>query len=364
MASRGNWADMGNGKRTTPGKGQAEGGGKGLHPRNRERYDFAKLVKSCPELGPYVRPNPFGDISIDFADPAAVRTLNRALLTHFYGVAHWDIPLNCLCPPIPGRADYLHYLADLLGSGNGGVIPRGPGVRVLDIGVGANCVYPLLGQSEYGWRFTGSEVDPRALAAASAILRSNRGLSEAIELRLQASPGNILRGVLQPGEVFDLAMCNPPFHASLADAREGTQRKWRNLGKARDEGDRPLAKLALRPPRAPHVVSGPSPDTTSVLNFGGQGAELWCPGGEAAFVGRMIEESLQFRAQCLWFTTLVSKSANLPGVRAALKRAGALEVRTIEMAQGQKKSRFVAWTFLGEEERQAWRTRWIRPAGK
>jgi len=89
------------------------------------------------------------------------------------------------------------------------------------------------------------------------------------------------------------------------------------------------------------------------LNFGGQGAELWCGGGEEAFVCRMIGESVQFRGRCLWFTTLISKSASLPGVYRALKQVGVLDSRTIEMAQGQKKSRIVAWTFLDENRQRA-----------
>ena len=35
-----------------------------------------------------------------------------------------------------------------------------------------------------------------------------------------------------------------------------------------NEEDRPLAALALRPPRAPHVVSGQSPLIASDLNEG------------------------------------------------------------------------------------------------
>ena len=330
---------MGNRKQTSAAKGQSAPLEKpGLHPRNRhrERYDFGQLLKSCPGLAPFLTTTPCNDVSIDFANPEAVRTLNKALLAHFYGVTNWGIPPNFLCPPIPGRADYLHYLADLLGSCNQGEIPKGGAIRVLDIGVGANCVYPLLGHHDYGWRFTGSEIDPKALAAAKRILQANQGLTEVIELRLQSSPEHIFSGILRSGEVFDLSMCNPPFHGSLGEAREGTQRKWRNLGK----------EAALR-------------TGTPILNFGGQGAELWYPGGEVAFVGRMIEESARIPTRCLWFTTLVSKSAHLPGVRHALKKVGALEVRVLEMAQGQKRSRIVAWTFLGVAEQNVWRrTRW------
>lgn len=317
----------------------------GLHPRNRhrERYDFPALTACCPELARFVTPSERDEASIDFADPAAVKALNRALLRLHYGIAEWDIPAGFLCPPIPGRADYIHHLADLLASDNGRVIPRGDGVRVLDIGVGANCVYPLIGHREYGWSFVGADIDPAALASAQRIVHANPGLAAAIQLRQQRKPAHIFIGVLGPREVFDVSLCNPPFHASLAEARAGTQRKWRNLGRGND---------------------GTGPGTPAPrLNFGGQGAELHCPGGEIAFIRRMIAESAALPERCLWYTTLVSKAANLPGVQAALREAGARATRVIEMAQGQKKSRIVAWTFLGDRQRAQWRTaRWAATA--
>ena len=308
----------------------------GLHIRNphRGRYNLELLATTTPELAAFVRLNEYGDNSIDFADPAAVKALNRALLHQVYGIKAWDIPAQYLCPPIPGRADYLHYLADLLAELNGGLIPRGALVRVLDIGVGANCVYPLIGQHEYGWQFVGSDIDTAAIANAQRIVDANN-LGEVISLRVQNSPASMFGGVIKPNELFDFSMCNPPFHASLAEARSGTQRKWKNLGVEANKKKIP------------------------VLNFGGQGAELCCEGGEEAFVCRMIEESMRYRDHCLWFTTLISKSASLPGVYRAIKYAGAIDNRTIDMAQGQKKSRIVAWTFLDVQQRQAWRVkRW------
>ena len=309
----------------------------GLHPRNRhrDRYDFQALTKGSPGLAPFVSINPYGDESIDFADPEAVKALNQAILGCFYGISVWDIPVNYLCPPIPGRADYIHHIAGLLGSGSGGVIPAGPAVRVLDVGVGANCIYPIIGLREYGWRFLGSDIDPVALDCAKRIVESNPGLGTGIELRLQACSGKIFQGLLREGEVFDLSVCNPPFHASLEEARESTRRKWRNLGKETAPGQAPL------------------------LNFGGRGAELWCPGGEEGFLARMIQESAEIPARILWFSTLVSKSSTLPGLYRALRRAGALDVRTLEMSQGQKKSRILAWTFLDESQQAQWRAqRW------
>jgi 23S rRNA (adenine1618-N6)-methyltransferase len=307
----------------------------GLHPRNRhrERYDFEGLVQVNPDLARFVKLNEYHDKSIDFSNPKAVKALNQALLMQHYAIRDWDIPAQYLCPPIPGRADYLHYIADLLAASNGGGIPYGDSIRVLDIGVGANAVYPLIGHREYGWRFVGCDIDPAAISNAQRIVDANEGLSEKIELRMQGASSSIFNGVIHPGEVFDLTMCNPPFHASLDDADQGSRRKWQNLGKGRGREQAP------------------------VLNFGGQGAELYCEGGEAAFVTRMINESAQYATQCYWVTTLISKEANLPGVYRALRKVRAADVKTMDMAQGQKKSRVVAWTFLNAGQQQAWRDR-------
>ena len=291
-----------------------------MHPRSRHqsRYDLRALAKASPELAPFVAKNAHGDESVDFANPAAVLALNRAILKGVYGVAHWNLPEGYLCPPIPGRADYLHHLADLLAVGHGGKIPRGAGVRVLDVGVGANCVYPLLGVKEYGWSFVGSDTDAKALANARTIVHAN-GLGASIELRLQRDAAAVFRGAAAPGESFAACVCNPPFHASREEAREASARKWKNLGKA---GGGKMGR-----------------------NFGGVDAELWCEGGEAAFACRMIEESAKTPTLCSWFTLLLSKEQNLPRVYAALKRAKVPEARVIGMEQGQKVSRVVAWTY-------------------
>lgn len=307
----------------------------GLHPRNahRQRYDFAALIAACPDLAPFVARNAYGDDSVDFADPAAVKMLNRALLAHHYGIAHWDIPPGYLCPPIPGRADYIHHLADLLAASNGGALPAR--VNVLDVGVGANCVYPIIGRAVYGWRFVGSDIDPLALRSAQAIVDANPVLARAVRLRRQASSANVFRGVIKRDDRFDLTLCNPPFHASAQEAEAGTRRKLTNL-------------------------SGKRPAKT-VLNFGGQHAELWCDGGEAGFLRTMVSESAGFARQCCWFSSLVSKEANLPGLYRALKQAGARRVETIAMAQGQKTSRLVAWSYLDEAGLAEWRAaRWAR----
>ncbi|MFG0584794.1 23S rRNA (adenine(1618)-N(6))-methyltransferase RlmF [Pseudomonas sp. zjy_9] len=316
--------------KTAPSKGE-------LHPRNRHQghYDFPALIKASPELGQFVISNPYGKPSIDFANPQAVKVFNRALLAQYYGIRHWDIPDGYLCPPIPGRADYLHNLADLLATDNAGQIPRGAVIQALDVGVGANAIYPLIGHCEYGWHFIGADIAPAALASARAIVQANSALQGAIELRQQSDAAHVFVGLLQADERIDLTLCNPPFHASAEDATRGSTRKWRNLGKLD-----PKRKLP-------------------VLNFGGQAAELWCPGGEAAFLKRMASESAQVAEQVLWFSSLVSKGGNVELLQGWLARAGASEVRILGMSQGQKQSRLVAWTFKDAAQREAWRqNRW------
>ena len=301
-----------------------------LHPRNkhRDRYDFKQLIVTCPELEKYVKANDFGDESIDFANPKAVKWLNKALLKQYYSVEYWDIPTGYLCPPIPGRADYIHHIADLLASHNGGKIPTGYTIKCMDIGVGASCVYPIIGNKEYGWSFIGSDIDPVALESASKILKNNHFLQRNIELRFQENPKDIFHGIMERTEPVDLTICNPPYHASMEEAQEGTLKKLSSLNHKKI--------------------------TTPTLNFGGQSNELWCEGGEVRFVLDMIRQSKQFASNCFWFSTLLSKQSHLDVIKDALKATGAVEVKVIPMGQGTKISRIVAWTFLNGAQQKKW----------
>jgi 23S rRNA (adenine1618-N6)-methyltransferase len=307
----------------------------GLHPRNRHRnrYNFNELISTFPELSPFVQVNKYHDESIDFSNPDAVVMLNKALLKHYYDINHWNLPSGYLCPPVPGRADYIHHIADLLGSCNNGIIPVGARIKCLDIGVGANCIYPIIGNKEYGWSFVGSDIEPAAIRSAQKIVEDNFCLKGKVELRLQQNANDIFRGIIQKDEQFDLAICNPPFHSSLQDAQSGTLRKLSNLNKKR--------------------ITKPK------LNFGGMNSELWCEGGEERFAQKMVTESKQFSLSCFWFSTLISKSSNLKSVYAALKTAKVFEEKTIPVSHGNKTSRIVAWTFLTPEQQTRWiNTRW------
>jgi 23S rRNA (adenine1618-N6)-methyltransferase len=303
-----------------------------LHPRNLHRfgYNFEQLALNYPKLGEFVSINEHDIETIDFSNPEAVKALNNALLITNYEIQNWDIPKDFLCPPIPGRADYIHYLADLLATTNNGVIPEGENVVGLDIGIGANCIYPILGNAIYGWSFVGTDIDENAIQNCKKIIEQNPKLVEAVSLQLQVNSRFIFKNIIEPEDKFTFTICNPPFHSSSEEATKSSIRKVNNLT-----------------PNTPKTAK-------PVLNFGGQNAELWCEGGELGFIKQMIFESAKYPMQCLWFTTLVSKQSNLNTIYKTLNNVAAIH-KTIEMAQGQKTSRIVAWTFMTEAQQKAWK---------
>lgn len=292
-----------------------------MHPRNQHlgRYDLIRLQGENPFLAKHIKSNPNNELTIDFGNPDAVKALNKALLLTHYQIQDWNIPAEFLCPPIPGRADYIHYLADLLFE------HKCKNIKGLDIGVGANIIYPLIGFREYTWQFVGVDINEKALNNAQKIIDAN-ALNNFISLRIQKNQNNIFNGVIEKEDYFDFVMCNPPFHVSIEDAELGTRRKINNL--ARNAG-KPKIKA----------------DENTRLNFGGQATELYCDGGELGFIKRMINESVMYKNQCLWFTTLVSKESNLSQIKRRIKDTDPSQIKVFEMSQGNKKSRFVAWSY-------------------
>lgn len=305
-----------------------------LHPRNRHlgekgaSYDLPLLCQNNPQLTQHIIRNKAGNDSINFAESEAVKQLNRALLLTYYQLNEWDLPAGFLCPPVPGRADYIHYIADLLSES--GLESKSKHIKGLDIGTGANLIYPIIGIAEYGWKFVASDIDKDSINHGKMLLQFNPKLKNALKLRLQSNSSHIFHQLIQQTDKFTFSMCNPPFHSSAEAAAAGSLRKLNNLG-LRDEGK-----------------------TSPELNFGGRANELWCEGGEAQFVCNMIEESQDYAQQVLWFTSLISNNDNLAVIYDKLKQVNAAEITTVNMAQGNKISRFVAWSFVPRQMHASW----------
>jgi 23S rRNA (adenine1618-N6)-methyltransferase len=302
---------------------------KGLHQRNphNERYNFEELIKSSPELKKFVRLNQYDDLSVDFSNSYAVLALNKAILINFYGIKNWSIPKGNLCPPIPGRADYIHHVADLLASTNNKKIPKGSGIRGLDIGVGTGCIYPIIGSTVYKWSFVATDIAQSSLDSCQEIINKNESLKSNVSCRLQKSATDIFKNIINSDEKFDFAMCNPPFHTSLKEAQFVSARKVRSLNRNKKQKGHGDTKIE------------------SKNNFGGEKAELWCPGGEVTFITNMINESVQYKENFKWFTTLVSKTEHLFTLKEVLRKKNPKTIKVIKLAHGQKQSHILAWSF-------------------
>lgn len=279
-----------------------------MHPKNpfNKDYNFDGLITHHPALKEHVYVNEHGNKSIKFSNNQAVLALNTALLKAKYGIAHWQIPENNLCPPIPGRLDYLLHIADLLQKDD---------VKLLDIGTGANLIYPILATCHFNWQCTASEVDPDSLKNAQEIIAQNDTLKN-IEVRHQKFKNSILEHIIQPKDSFDVVVCNPPFYKTRTDAERNNQRKVSNL----------------------------QLEETTSQNFGGSSNELWYKGGEEAFIKKMASESVAFKEQVNWFTVLVSQKEHLKNIKRAINKTQPTQVKIIDMEQGNKQSRFIAWT--------------------
>lgn len=279
-----------------------------FHPKNihNSGYDFAKLIKANPALKTYVFENSFGNTTVDFSDPKLVKELNKALLFAYYDIQFWEFSESNLCPPIPGRVDYIYYLNDLI-RGN-------KNIKVLDIGTGASCIYPILGTSVFNWSFVATDIDNDSLISAQEIIDKNM-LNDVIKLRFQPDDNHILTGVITKKDSFTVSMCNPPFYKSAEEARGANRRKTRNLG------------------------------TNAVRNFAGNSNELWYVGGEKAFLHNYLYQSSLYKEQCIWFTSLVSKKENVESLQKSSKKLGVKEFKIIPMHQGNKVTRIVAWRF-------------------
>ncbi|WP_299247184.1 23S rRNA (adenine(1618)-N(6))-methyltransferase RlmF [uncultured Lacinutrix sp.] len=294
-----------------------------MHKKNKhkEDYNFDKLIEVSPELKAHVFVNKYEKQTIDFADAKAVKALNTALLKEHYNIEYWQFPDTNLCPPIPGRVDYIHHIADLLKKSK-----ISKDITVLDIGTGASCIYPLLGNAEYNWKFVATDANKKSIAYAEKIIIKNK-LKKEIQLKHQPVAESIFKGVISLNDKFSVSICNPPFFKDEAEAFEATTRKLKGLGKLTDAVTR---------------------------NFAGQAHELCFKGGEKAFLHTYLYESSLFKTQCFWYTSLVSSKDNIKSMKKSLAKLGATTVKVIEMSQGNKKSRVVAWTFLTEKEQQDW----------
>ena len=290
-----------------------------MHAQNpyAERYDLKRLANAHSPLQEHIVLNPSGQQTIDFTVSDAVYELNKAMLLADYKLGDYHLPKGYLIPPVPGRLEYLLHLRDFISEKF--KVDKAAQLRGLDIGAGANGIYCILGVQHFNWSMIGAESDAVAVKTACENMLLTNALKDKIEIRHQENKSFLFKNIIQPKELFDFSVCNPPFHSSKNEALKGSLKKQSNLG-------------------------SPSDRNTHLLNFEGQANELWCNGGEALFIKRLIKESLGFKSQVKVFSSLVSKADSLAAIEKQLKKAKANH-QIIPMDLGNKKSRIVVWWF-------------------
>lgn len=56
-------------------------------------------------------------------------------------------------------------------------------VKGLDVGCGANCIYPLLGATVFGWEFVAVDIIEEAVASAQKNVARNEHIANLISIR-------------------------------------------------------------------------------------------------------------------------------------------------------------------------------------
>ena len=340
--------------------------GERMHPRSAFREgnpDFGALAERHPSLRPHlVRRGASRDgakprWTLDFASWDATVALNAALLADAYDVRGWSIPRGYLCPAVANRANYVHWIEDLLEQSRPaalGSATRGPAIRGLDVGVGANCVYPLIGAARNGWSFVGTDVTDAALEAARRNADANPRLAPLIEIRdarIRGESGANLPRAEEgdPAPIFARVRADEDRDAErdrLDAARDAAASSSSSTTKTKKNETRGFAFTMCNPP---FFESEADAKGNAGTDFGGVASEMACAGGELAFVSRILAESsasADARRFAHWYTTMCGKKETVKRLRAMLRTRGAKAVRETTFYQGKTRRWGVAWSFV------------------
>ncbi|KAF8486300.1 S-adenosyl-L-methionine dependent methyltransferase [Russula ochroleuca] len=283
-----------------------------MHERNPYKIppDFDSLAHAYPPLRPHItRTSDNGLPTVDFHDETAQRRLTQALLYRDFDI-QLEIPSDRLCPPVPNRLNYVLWLLDIVSHTSSS--EHLAQVHGIDIGTGASAIYPLIAcRLSPNWHFVATDIDGVSLVSAQANIDRN-GLSDHITL-LRADPtGPIMVPLIQnTAASFDFSMCNPPFYAST------------------EEATRTAAAKELLP--------------SAVCT--GADVEMITPGGEEAFVSKMVDESITHGQRCRWYTSMVGKQSSLTALVTLLRAHSITNYALTELVQGHTRRWALAWSF-------------------
>jgi 23S rRNA A1618 N6-methylase RlmF len=234
---------------------------------------------------------------IDFTDAEASKELTRIILKNDFNL-EWDMPLNHLIPPVMNRVNYIYWINDLIK-----IKCFNENIKGIDIGVGASCIYPLLGTSIYGWKFLGTEIDKESVNFSNENIKRNK-LENEISIIYNDNNTLILNGIIPKDEIFDFCMCNPPFFSNELESERN------------------------------------NPKTICTGNKN----ELMTEGGELQFISQIITDSLLLKNQICWFTSMIGKKETLKSLKLKLNDLN-INYYITEFINGNITRWGIAWSF-------------------
>lgn len=187
----------------------------------------------------------------------------------------------------------------------------GAAARAHCSGTGASCIYPLIAARLHpAWRLLATDIDRDSVRHALANTARN-GLAGQIRVVLADPEDQLLARVAAQDEPFHFCICNPPFYPDRADVRRRSALK------------QSAARTAL-------CYS----DSEAVY-----------PGGEAAFVQRIIGESLVLTHRIHWYTALLGLKESVAVLQRVLQTHRVPRTKVFTSKVGHTRRWILAWSF-------------------
>ncbi|CAG9813635.1 unnamed protein product [Phaedon cochleariae] len=278
-----------------------------MHPRNiyKSPPNFKQLALDYPEFREFLKQDITGKVNIDFQNVKSLRALSCTLLKNDFGL-EVEMPLNKLIPTIPLRLNYILWLEDLMS-----LTGKKEGVKGIDIGTGASCVYPLLAAKKNKWSMVATEVDKESISYARKNIERNN-MQDLIEVT-EVDKNTFLKIIAENGD-YDFCMCNPPFFASTQELGSGMN--TRNLSRPRPKN-----------------------------SFCASVNEVVVKGGEVDFISCLINESKEVGEAVKIYSTMVGHKKYLPQLKKLLREVQVTSFKETEFCQGNTTRWGLAWTF-------------------
>ena len=232
--------------------------------------------------------------------------MTKCILNYYFKIKYYSISNNFLIPTVPSRLNYINVINSLLKSY--GVKNNEKEIIGIDIGTGANIIYPLLGYSVYKWKFICSEINEQAFENASKIIKENN-LEENIKLIKQKYNNFIFIGIINRENRYTFTMCNPPYY----DYEEEIKIE----DKKRD----------------------------CEYNFD----EIYYKNGEIGFFDKYFEESICYWKNVFIFTFLIGKKSNAEKIYEKISENKGIKFFDIKRIKTGNNMRYIIyWSFFNK----------------